>query len=437
MEYSIYEMLFFLFCYSFVGWCGEVLFVAIRTGHFHNRGVFGVPFSLSYGIAMDLLILVLPTLKGRFLLQAVAYMVITSACAQLAGEFSDRMTKAVLWDQENHSVYAGRGKAFLDVLGMSAAALVAMLLLQPMLFFLTQLIPVLILKIIVIALAAVVLTDFAAVEYAVHKKSLPEKMKNLEAGIWERKVGLGTWIADHFWRRIRLAYPNLKTGEGLMTEEKQYPFAKGLCLDKIIWVFFICALGGDIIETFYVRFTAGIWMSRSSVLYGPFSIVWGFGAVLLTILLYRLAKLEDRYIFLGGFFLGGTYEYLCSVISEKVFGTVFWDYSNMPFNIGGRTNLLFCIFWGILALIWVKIIYPPLSRRIEKIPPIAGKIITWVCVALMVCDLALSALAMMRYVERKDGIAAGNAVESFLDEQYPDSFVEFIWPNMRIKKYRP
>lgn len=355
MEYTIYELLFFLFCYSFIGWCGETLFVAVRRGHFHNRGVFGVPFSLSYGIMMDLLILVLPTLKDRYLLQVVAYMVITSACAQLAGEFSNRMTKAVLWEQEEHSVYAGKGRGFLDVLGMSAVAVVAMLLIQPMLFFLTQIIPVLVLKIIVFVLMAVVILDFIAVEYAVHRKPLPEKMKNLERGIWERKVGIGTWIADRFWRRIQLAYPNLKAGEEPVSEaEKQYTFARGLCLDKIIWVFFICALGGDIIETFYVHFTAGIWMSRSSVLYGPFSIVWGFGAALLTMLLYRLAKLEDRYIFLGGFFLGGTYEYMCSVISEKVFGTVFWDYSNMPFNIGGRTNLLFCIFWGILALIWVK-----------------------------------------------------------------------------------
>ena len=100
MEYTIYELLFFLFCYSFIGWCGETLFVAVRRGHFHNRGVFGVPFSLSYGIMMDLLILVLPTLKDRYLLQVVAYMVITSACVQLAGEFSNRMTKAVLWEHE-------------------------------------------------------------------------------------------------------------------------------------------------------------------------------------------------------------------------------------------------------------------------------------------------------------------------------------------------
>lgn len=70
------------------------------------------------------------------------------------------MTKAVLWEQEEHSVYAGKGRGFLDVLGMSAVAVVAMLLIQPMLFFLTQIIPVLVLKIIVFVLMAVVILDF-------------------------------------------------------------------------------------------------------------------------------------------------------------------------------------------------------------------------------------------------------------------------------------
>ena len=46
-------------------------------------------------------------------------------------------------------------------------------------------------------------------------------------------------------------------------------------------------------------------MSRSSVIYGTFSIVWGFGAVILTVVLQRLAGKEDRYIFLAGSVLGG------------------------------------------------------------------------------------------------------------------------------------
>lgn len=54
--------------------------------------------------------------------------------------------------------------------------------------------------------------------------------------------------------------------------------------------------------------------------------------------------------------------------TELVFGTVFWDYSDIPFNLGGRINLLYCFFWGIAAVIWLKILYPRLSALIEKIP---------------------------------------------------------------------
>ena len=51
MEYTIYELLFFLFFYSLLGWCVEVAYMAVRTGRFCNRGFFNMPLSLSYGFA--------------------------------------------------------------------------------------------------------------------------------------------------------------------------------------------------------------------------------------------------------------------------------------------------------------------------------------------------------------------------------------------------
>ena len=194
----------------------------------------------------------------------------------------------------------------------------------------------------------------------------------------------------------------------------------------------ICALLGDIIETFYCGLVNGKWMNRSSVLYGPFSFVWGIGAVVLTIALRQVANKSDRYVFVGGFVIGGTYEYLCSVFTELVFGTVFWDYSDMPLNIGGRTNVLFCFFWGLLAVVWVKILYPPLERFIEKIPPVTGKVVTWVIVFVMVCNGLLTSAAMLRYHTRADRPEADGRVEAFLDEQYDDAYMEERWPNMIV-----
>ena len=152
--------------------------------------------------------------------------------------------------------------------------------------------------------------------------------------------------------------------------------------------------------------------------------------MLLTVALRHMLEKPDRYIFVRGFLIGGTYEYICSVFTERVFGTVFWDYSDMPLNIGGRTNVLFCIFWGLLAVLWVKVLYPPLNRQIEKIPPLAGKVLTWLVVFFMACNGILTAAAMVRYNTRSVRPEANGMAEAFIDGQYNDAYMEKRWPNM-------
>ena len=124
------------------------------------------------------------------------------------------------------------------------------------------------------------------------------------------------------------------------------------------------------------------------------------GAAIFRVAKKNLTFKRDRYIFAAGFVIGGVYEYSCSVITEVLFGTVFWDYSSMPLNIGGRTNVLFCFFWGTLAVIWVKEVYPRLSELIESLPHLSGKVITWVVLVFMLCNALLTGAAMARYGTR-------------------------------------
>ena len=89
----------------------------------------------------------------------------------------------------------------------------------------------------------------------------------------------------------------------------------------------------------------------------------------------------DRFLFLTGTLLGGAYEYLCSVFTELVFGKVFWDYSKIPFNLGGRINLLYCFSGELLQLYGLNII-SPVEKWIEKIPAVAGKLLTWFFISI-------------------------------------------------------
>ena len=169
----------------------------------------------------------------------------------------------------------------------------------------------------------------------------------------------GSWIFGHVEKRMVKAYPVIE--EKAEPVEREGKFAEGCGFYKIFWLFFIGAFLGDIVETVFCRFSMGYWMSRSSLVWGPFSIVWGLAVALATVLLYKDREKPDRHIFLVGTFLGGAHEYICSVFTEIVFGKIFWDYSHLPFNMGGRINLLFCFFWGMAAVVWIKILYPKMS----------------------------------------------------------------------------
>ena len=176
-------------------------------------------------------------------------------------------------------------------------------------------------------------------------------------------------------------------------------------------------------------------MSRSSVVYGPFSIVWGLGCALLTVILYQYRERSDSFIFLFGTFLGGAYEYICSIFTELVFGTIFWDYSKIPFNLGGRINLLYCFFWGIAAVVWMKYLYPKLSALIELIPIKAGKYLTWIMIVFMSANIIISGLALDRYNQRQSGEPLEkNAYTEFIDSHFPDERMERIYPNAKPAK---
>ena len=73
-----------------------------------------------------------------------------------------------------------------------------------------------------------------------------------------------------------------------------------------------------------------------------------------------------------------------------------------------------------------------MSRIIEAVPALAGKVMTWVVVFLMVCNGLLTSAAMLRYSTRAVRPQPASAFEEFIDRQYGDAFMERRWPNMIV-----
>lgn len=201
--------------------------------------------------------------------------------------------------------------------------------------------------------------------------------------------------------------------------------------ERLVAIFVARCLIGYAVEELWCYFRHGYFESRHSLIYGPLSVAYGMGGSLLTLLLIKLQYQHGWLIFLVSFIAGTVAEYICSLGQEIVFGTVAWDYSNLPLNINGRVCLLYSIFWGFLGLFWAKIVMPGMELIFEKIPDKPLQIFAIIFTVFFIFDCAISAMAALRMNKRDEGKAATNAVEEFLDEHYDDERMHKIYANSK------
>ncbi len=426
MNFNISELLWLFLSYSFLGWVLETTAAAVKHKHFANKGLINGPMCIIYGISACMMSVFFQELSGIWLFGAA--FIVSTLIEWTAGHIIEAWFHERWWDYSdrkgNLDGYICPAMSVLwGVLGFTAVNWGNGLLLK-----LFHLIPSFAGTIALAIFSGVLVLDIIATLVILHGRSRHmERWASIDEWLDSLTSRLGGRIYRRVSRRITRAYPEAVYKEA--EETKPHIFAYGCSFYKILWLTIIGAFLGDIVETIYCRVVGGIWMSRSSVVWGPFSLVWGLALGAATLLLYKYRDRSDRFLFLMGTFLGGAYEYICSVFTELMFGQVFWDYSRMPFNLGGRINLLYCFFWGVAAVVWMKALYPKMSDFIEKIPVKPGKVISWVLVVFMSCNIAVSCMALIRVNERQQGIPAAHSWQEVMDERFDDERMQRIYPN--------
>lgn len=214
------------------------------------------------------------------------------------------------------------------------------------------------------------------------------------------------------------------THTGVISREKAPALAPAFNGYTLFWIFFAAAFAGALTETAFMLLTRGELQNRSSLLYGQLSLVWGLGAVLFTLLFHRLWEGSAVRLFLAGALAGTAFEYLCSWVQEVCFGANFWDYRHLPLNLNGRVNLMFSLFWGLAAVVWVKGLMPPLCRLVGRLPHSPWRAVTVVLGVLLCADILLTAAALGRMDARRHQVPAANPVQVFLDRHYSDQRLE-------------
>lgn len=214
-----------------------------------------------------------------------------------------------------------------------------------------------------------------------------------------------------------------------MKKEDEKMKSIGFNFYQYVWIFITSCLVGYAVETVWCLIKHGYIESRKSLVIGHLSIAYGMGAVLLTLLLVHFQNSKTWKVFIIAFVAGTVTEYICSLGQEICFGSVAWDYSNVPLNINGRVCLLYSLFWGVLGVGWVKLMLPFMNNIFHKVNIPYQNVIIWGFLAFFIFDCALSASAALRMNQRAEGIEAKNSIEVFLDKHYSDEKMHQIYAN--------
>ena len=426
MDLNFYTLSVIYLVYSFLGWVGETVVATIKGRQFTNRGMASGPFCFVYGTAGVLLAVGLADLRTNWLALFAGSFLIATVVEWVTAKFLERVHHRRWWD------YSGK-KFNLDgyvclqysvlwgVLGAVSVRWGNDLLLR-----LCDVFPPLLFHIAVwVSMSIAALDQISAAVVVERYAAKHPRLEQLGQELGKGKSRLQQKIAASVERRIQKAYPEAARPEPTTTAEKAMSFS------DLVWLFVVGAFLGDVVETIFCRVTAGVWMSRSSLVWGPFSVVWGLALVLAAVLLRGSERKSESRIFWFGVILGGAYEYVCSAVTELLFGTVFWDYSGFKFNLGGRINLLYCFFWGIAAVAWIRYGYPLVAKGMNKLKTHIRPWMTAALAVFMAVNMGVSALAMARYDARTSGVEAATPLAVFLDAHFDNARMERIYPNAK------
>ena len=426
MNLNFYTLSVIYLVYSFLGWVGETVVATIKGRQFTNRGMASGPFCFVYGTAGVLLAVGLADLRTNWLALFAGSFLIATVVEWITAKFLERVHHRRWWD------YSGK-KFNLDgyvclqysvlwgVLGAVSVRWGNDLLLR-----LCAVFPPLLFHIAVwVSMSIAALDQISAAVVVERYAAKHPRLEQLGQELGKGKSRLQQKIAASVERRIQKAYPEAARPEPTTTAEKAMNFS------DLVWLFVVGAFLGDVVETIFCRVTAGVWMSRSSLVWGPFSVVWGLALVLAAVLLRGSERKSESRIFWFGVILGGAYEYVCSAVTELLFGTVFWDYSGFKFNLGGRINLLYCFFWGIAAVAWIRYGYPLVAKGMNKLKTHIRPWMTAALAVFMAVNMGVSALAMARYDARTSGVEAATPLAVFLDAHFDNARMERIYPNAK------
>ena len=169
-------------------------------------------------------------------------------------------------------------------------------------------------------------------------------------------------------------------------------------ISRYFVMFILYSVLGWIYETTFCTIKEGKWENRG-FLYGPVVPIYGVGATGITMIydalqLHMQISLTWWQVFLIGYLGSIVLEFGTSWALEKLFHAVWWDYSDMPFNVQGRICLPCSLAFGAAGLLVIYGLYPLMNRIVTPEVSVWKELVSLILMALIATDAALTVSAL-------------------------------------------
>lgn len=162
-----------------------------------------------------------------------------------------------------------------------------------------------------------------------------------------------------------------------------------------ILYFFVYGFLGWCTEVIFAAFKQHRFVNRG-FLNGPICPIYGVG-VTLVIACLEAFQSNLLLLYISSVILVTVLEGVTGWAMDKLFHNKWWDYSKLPFNIGGYVCLLFSLIWGVACVFIVYFVHPLIHQVLSLIPHTAGIALIAILSIALLSDMIVTTSAIVKF----------------------------------------
>lgn len=200
---------------------------------------------------------------------------------------------------------------------------------------------------------------------------------------------------------------------------------------ELIWVFIAGSVLGYFGRAALHLLKTGELGSVQSLLYGPFVLMYGIGAVLAVVMSGGRPPRKGGLVFVVCALLGGLLEFVVYRLDGKILGMHFWGYGEDPLS-WESTGIFSMLIWGCLGKLLIERVRPGIVGWLKRLSRRQKRVLTTILVVFLATDAFVSVSAVSRWSDRHRGLPAENGWQRYLDGRWPDEKLGKIYPGARF-----